>query len=167
MASKNNIFRNVVAGLCIAFAAATSFAADPYTLVAEDEISLQKIKTIFDAAIIKISLFKDDKLKIEDSGFKTIVKINSKKKLITYFSAWRMKKDVPEIKKLQFVNKLNDELIFVRFSMPRPTTLWCDYQFKYEGGITPFQIVNNYKLFARVTKGAVTLKDTDNIVGSD
>ncbi len=97
---------------------------------------------------------------------KVFVKIDNEKKLITYFTAWGLKEGVPEIKRLQLINKMNNELILVRFSMPRATTLWCDYQFYYEGGIAPYAIVNNYRTFIRVAKGGVTTKDTEKIIGS-
>jgi hypothetical protein len=167
MLTTKQMSRLMLATVCAAFFALTATAADPSTPLSEDDVTLQKIKTFFDAAFLKAEFDKDGGLKIEDGGFKTFVQVNKEKKLITFFSAWGLKASVPEIKKLQLVNTMNDDLIFVRFAMPRPTTLWCDYQFLYEGGITPYAIVNNYRMFAKVTKGAVAIKDPEDIIGSD
>ena len=57
--------------------------------------------------------------------------------------------------KLALVNRANDEKIIVRFAAPNAETLWCDYQILYEGGITPFNIMNSYRWFTKVCRGAV------------
>jgi hypothetical protein len=167
MITKKHVTRLLLTGLCIVFAAMTVFAADPYVPIGEDDVSLESIKSFFDAAFMKADFDEDGDLKIEDGSFKTYVRVDEEKKLITFFAAWALRASVSELKKLQFVNTLNDDLIFVRFVMTRPTVLWCDYQFLYEGGITPYAIVNNYRLFALVTKGAVATKDPEDIIGSD
>ena len=145
----------------------TTVVANPSAPLSESDVTLHKLKSIFDAAYIKAEFDSDGDLKIEDNGFKTFVQIDRDKGLIIFFAIWAMKASVPEIKRLKLVNTLNNDLIFVRFCMPRPTTLWCDYQFLFEGGITPFTIVHNYRLFAKVTKGAVATQDPEDIIGSD
>ncbi|MBU1236385.1 MAG: YbjN domain-containing protein [Gammaproteobacteria bacterium] len=161
----NHVAR-LLTGVWLGFFAMTALADDPNKLLAEEDVTLAKIKTFFDAAFLKTEM-DENKLKITDGGFKAFIKIDEKKKLITYFSGWKMKESVSETKKLQLVNKLNDDLIVVRFSMPRPTVLWCDYQVLYEGGVTPYSIVNNYRIFAKVTRGAASTRDPDDIIGSD
>lgn len=142
-------------------------AADLSTPVPEADVTLGKIKTIFETALMKAEFDEDGDLKIEENGVKTFVRVNKEKKLITFFSLWRLKAGVPEAKKLEFVNTLNNRLICVRFSMLKPTTLCCDYQFLYEGGITPYAILNSYRMFMKVTTGAVSAHDPDDIIGSD
>ena len=159
--------RLLVATVCFAIFALTAVAADPSWPLSEDEVTLQKIKTFFDAPFFKTEFDQYGVLKIVDRDTKTFIKVNKERKLITIFTAWRLKASVPETKKLQFVNTMNNGLIFVRFSMSGPTTLWCDYQFLYEGGITPGAIVNNYRLFAKVTREAVVKKDPEGIIGDD
>lgn len=136
-------------------------------LLTEDEVTIPRIKAYFDAAFFKTTVDSDGDLKIEDGGMKTFVRVDPEKKLISMFSLWGLKSTASEIDKLRFINQLNDDLIVVRFCMPRSSLLWCDYQVKYERGITPFSIVNNYRLFAKVVKGAVTRDDADGIIGSD
>ncbi len=154
----------LLCGLFVTYGARPSMAAD---LIDEDDVNVQKIKELFDAAFIKCEIDKDGDLLVVDEGMKIFLRIDKKRNLITFFSAWGLKSSVSELKKLQLVNKLNDDLIIVRFAMKTPMTLWCDYQFLYDGGVTPFTIVNNYKVYVRVTKGAVASQDPDDIIGSD
>ncbi|MBN1826217.1 MAG: YbjN domain-containing protein [Candidatus Eisenbacteria bacterium] len=151
----------------LVMAAHAAEASDPSVPLSEEEVTLDKIKTFFDAAFLKAEFDSDGDLKIDDEGLISYIKIDAEKKLITYFSPWAMKASIPDLKKLEFINDLNDGLVLARFCMPRSTTLWCDYQLLYDGGITPYTIISNYRLFAKVVKGAIITKDTDNIVGSD
>lgn len=167
MIKRYRITQLMLISILIGLAFLPTLAADPSVVVKEEEITLQKIKGYFDAAFLKAEFDKDGDLKIIDGGFKVFVKIDNEKKLISYFSLWGLKASVPEIKKLQLINTMNNDLIFVRFSMPRATTLLCDYQFLYEGGITPYSIITNYRTFARVSKGGIETKDPDNIIGSE
>lgn len=158
-------FPSIVAGICLIAGASSSLAQNE--VVDEEEINLRTIKTFFDSAFIKSEFDEDGDLKIEDDGLKTFIIVDEEKKMITYFSIWPLRASVPEMKKLQLVNTLNDDLILVRYCMPRPETLWCDYQVLYEGGITPYTIVNNYRMFAKVVKGTAQTKDPDDIIGTD
>jgi len=167
MITNNYMPRLLLAVVCTAFISVTALAADPSMPLNEDEVSLQKIKTFFDAAFLKATFDEDGDLRIEDGGFKVFVKVDREKKLIIFISAFNLKASVPAIKKLQFVNTLNADLIFARFSMRGPTTLLCDYQLLYEGGITPYTVVNNYRLYAKVINGAVCTQDPEDIIGSD
>ena len=133
----------------------------------EADVSLKKVQEIFDAAYLKTEIDKEGDLKIDDDGVKTFVRVDPARKLITFFTAWGFKASSPEVKKLQLLNTLNNEVIFVRFSMPQPATLWCDYQFLYDGGMTPHTLISNYKQFVRVASSAVSSKDPDNLIGSD
>lgn len=151
--------------LCIAVTARAG--SDPFTPVPEKDVTLKKLKTIFTTAFFKAEFDEDGDLKLEDSGMKIFVKMDTEKKLITFFTAVPLKQSVTEIKKLQLVNRLNNDLIFVRFCMPRPNTLWCDYDLSYEGGITPFAIINTYRLFAKVVGGAILTQDPEDIIGAE
>lgn len=142
-------------------------AAEPARVLAEPEVTLQRLKELYTAAFLKVEIDEDGDLRIDDDGIKTFVRLDAKRQLVTYLAAWRLKASVPQERKLQWVNSLNQELVMVRFSVPRPDSLVCDYQFFYEGGVTPYGLVHHYRQFVKVARGAVTLKDPDRIVGSD
>lgn len=124
-------------------------------ILSEHEVSLEKLESLFKAAFLRTERDSDGDLVIRDeSGVKTFVKIDKEKKLISFFSIWGLSDQIAESAKLKFVNELNDGLILVRFSLPRPTMLWCDYQFFYEGGIIPYQMIHTYRRFVSVCRGA-------------
>jgi hypothetical protein len=157
---------NRVTKLLLAFTCVVclSSVADPLPPLSESAVTLQVIKDIFNNAFIKAEIDKDGDLRISDGGLKCFVKIDPEKKLITLFSVWGLKENATELNKLRLINNLNDDLIFVRFVVASPTTLWCDYQFLYTDGIAPSTIVNNYRLFTIVSMGAVATRDPDDLV---
>jgi hypothetical protein len=162
--TRNYLKGLLLSGICIALCGYVAMASDHSTGLNENHVTLQKVKTFFDAALMNAKLDQDGDLLIEDGGFKTYVKLDKEKKMITFFSLWGLRDSVPETAKLELVNNLNRDLIFVRFSMPRTTVLYCDYQFLYGGGITPQAVLNNYRLYARVVKGAVLTRDPKDII---
>jgi hypothetical protein len=131
--------------------------------VEESAITKESVEAMFQGAFFPITRDKDDDLVIRDEGVNTFIRVESERKMITFFTLWGLKDKVKEIDKLRFINTLNDKLILARFSMPQSGVLWCDYQFYYEGGIRPFQIVNHYKRFVSVCKSAA-MRDTDDII---
>jgi len=170
MVRKNHMPRLLLAVVCASFIALTSLAADPSApstlkLLGEDEVTLQKIKTFFEAALYNAEFDKDGDLRITDGGLKTYVAIDKEKKVISFFSLWPLKASAPEIKRLQLLNSMNRDLILVRFYMQKPTVMVADYQFLYEKGITPYTIMSHYRLYAKVVKGGVIIKDPENIIG--
>lgn len=132
-------------------------------IISEQEMNLSKLESLFKGAFLHAEREKEDELIIRDeSGVKTFVKLDESKKMITFYSVWRLKEQFPEAAHLKFANGLNNGLILVRFSVPIPNILWCDHQFFYEGGILPYQIIHTYKRFVSVCIGAVQ-SDTTGI----
>ncbi|MBN2310795.1 MAG: YbjN domain-containing protein [Candidatus Hydrogenedentes bacterium] len=136
------------------------------TIIPEEELTVERVKELFEAAFIKCEIDSDGDLKIEDGGLITFVRIEKEKTLLSFFSLWAMKEDAPELQKLQLINSFNDDLIIVRFSLRNATTLWCDYQLSFQDGMMPNQIVQSYRLFFKVVVGAVGTRDPENLIGS-
>ena len=131
--------------------------------IGESVVTKEGVENIFKGAFFPITRDKDDDLVIRDEGVNTFIRVDTDRKMITFFTLWGLKDRVKEIDKLRFINTLNDKLVLARFSMPQSGVLWCDYQFYFEGGISPFQIVNHYKRFVSVCKSAA-MRDTDDII---
>ena len=159
--------RAILFGLCFGMATVAALATDPWEPLQEKDVDLQKVKSFFDAAFLKAEHFEDGSLVIENDGIVTFVNVEHERKIISFASGFPLKASASEIQKLKFINELNDGVVFVRFCMPKPTRLWCDYQMLYEGGITPYSIVNSYRYFVRVMKHAVSTRDEENLVGTD
>ncbi len=133
----------------------------------DEDVSVEKVESLFKAAFLRAERDQNGELLVkDDSGVTTLVRVNTGNKMITFFSVWGLKSDFTEESKLKLVNKLNEKLALVRFTMLNPSTMSCDYQVLYEQGVTPFHIINTYRVFASMTKGA-TLFDSENMLGTD
>jgi hypothetical protein len=151
----------------LALGTAAARAADAPRMLAESELTLERLQEVFSAAYLKTEIDADGDLRIDEDGIKTFVRLDPKRRLVTYLAAWRLKASVPRERKLQWVNALNQDLVMVRFTVANTPNLVCDYQFFYEGGVHAQALVHHYRQFVNVVRGAVTLKDPDKIVGSD
>jgi hypothetical protein len=141
--------------------------ADVKTPIPEDEFTMEAAKAAMDQAAFKTEIDSDGDLKVADGSVVAYLRLDAERKLVSLFVIYRIKASATEIERLRLINRLNDKVILVRFSNPDEFKLWCDYQFYYEGGITPFMLVNNFRNFVRVTRLAVSQHDTEDIVGSD
>lgn len=151
----------------VAAGAASGLQAAPQEVLPEDQITTVRVAELFRAALMKVTIDSDGDIIIEDGGMKTCIKLDASKKLITYFSVWPLKPAASELDKLKLVNRLNNQLIVTRFSVVNDSVLWCDYQLSYENGLTPYTIVNSYRVYAKVVKGAVSTQDPDDLIGTD
>jgi hypothetical protein len=99
-------------------------------------------------------------------GDRQFIKIDPERSIITFFVAFGLRSRVLDSDKLKFANKLNDELVLARFSVPRSDILWCEHQLLYDGGVTAFRIINTYKWFVNVCRRAAQ-EDKAGIIGTD
>lgn len=137
-------------------------------VVPEGRLTIELIKHHLDQAAYKTEVDDDGDLKVtDDRGFIAFFRLDPERRIVTLFAIYPFKRSAPELAKLRLVNQLNDKVIFVRFSMPEPGTLWCDYQFTYENGLTPRYILQCYRLFARVAPAAVGMHDQEDLIGRE
>ncbi len=137
-------------------------------IIPENEVTIEKLHSFFQAAFLPSRLSKDNRLLlIEQNGVKILLLVNIERKIISYVSVWHLKKSFPEDAKLRLVNKLNNKLPLVRFSMPKPEELWCDYQISYENGVYAYQIISSYRIFLRTVQDAAMGCYQENIIGSE
>lgn len=129
-------------------------------MLKDDEVSVERIEALAKQAFIRTDRDKDGDLVLREDGVNTFVQVETDRKMITFFALWSFPSRFNIEEKLQYVNRLNNGKILVRFSVMKQDTLYCDYQFLYEGGINPFNIINTYKRFASVCRGAV--RDVEN-----
>lgn len=144
------------------------FSNDIYTLISEDDLSLELMQFYFDAAFYTTDFDSDGDLLIKsDSGMKTFISIKEETSLITFFSIWSIKESIELYDKLKFANKINNELVYVKFSISSRGDLFCESHILFEGGVSPYTIIKNYKLFELVVKAAISTKDVDDYIGND
>ena len=152
-------------GVLILVAGVSNLARADSPMLLEDEVTTVKVMSIMKAAYLKSSIDEDGDVRIEDEGVITFITVDSKRKLLKYFSFWRMKEDVSMERKLDLVNRWNKDLIFVKFFVARPTTLATEYWLMYDNGVPEHQLVTSYREFKKVVSGAVSDNDPDDIIG--
>lgn len=140
--------------------------SDTNTLLKYENITLVKLKSFFDSALLNTEITSENTLKVEDDWIKVNVRVNKDWNLIVFSASWNLKSSVQEIKKLQLANKINEKLIVIRASVLNQNILYCDYYVSYKGGITHLMIINNYRLFNRVFRSTFD-KDDEKIIGND
>lgn len=154
-------------GLSTALLAANTAQVDTQqTLIPAEDISTARLAEIFQAAFISAKVDQDGDLEVRENDITLYAKVDPDKQLISWFALWKLKEDESELKKLQMANRMNDKLIFARFSVPDATTLWCDHHQLFAGGVSAYALVQNYRLTSKVCRGAVASMDDDDLVAS-
>ena len=130
----------------------------------EGEVNAQKLAEIFKVAYMKCTIDEDGDLLVQTDGPRVFVSVQEDKKLLKFIAMYGLKESATEEMKMAFVNRMNDGIIFARFSVARADTLMADYYLPYEEGILAFQIVAALRLFGRVVPGAIQACDKDDLV---
>ena len=135
-------------------------------VIAENEVTTSNLAQIFKRAFFKTSLDDDGDLVVHSDGPRVIVTVNQDNKLIEFMSIYGVKESAPLDMKYAFTNRMNDDIILGRFSIPeqRPDMLIADYYLPFEEGIPAFQIVSVLRLFARVVSSAIRQCDKNDLV---
>ncbi len=135
-------------------------------VLAENEITKESLAALFKRAFLSTSFDKDGDLVVQTDGPRVFVTVDEDKKLLKYMSIYGVKESSPVELKHALVNKMNNDIIFGRFSIPEktPGMLIADYFLPYEEGIPAFQIVSAIRLFARVVPVAIRACDDNDLV---
>ena len=132
---------------------------------AEEEVTMQRVFELFEAAYVECEIDEHNDIKVvTDSGPRLFVSQDETNKLLRYLSFYRFREGTGELEKLRFVNALNDDVIFVRFSLGNGDSLVADYYLPYGRGVVPFHIVNTAKLVGRVIITALRQHDEDDLL---
>ena len=124
-------------------------------IISDENFSLKKIAQILDEAYFDVDNDNDKYLGVSAGGSRVLVNFEEENKVLTFISLWEIEKgSITE--HLELVNKLNRDIILVRFSV-KEKTLWCDQQFLVKGGLTAKWVVMSLKRFGEVCKGAVVM----------
>jgi hypothetical protein len=134
-------------------------------LINEEKVTPESIVALFETALIKALLDEDGDIQVTtDMGTVFFVTLLKDQKILKYLSFFSFKDKVSPEQKLSFLNQLNASVIFSRFSMPKENVLLSEYFLSYEEGISSYQIVKSFRLFERVTMGAIKRFDTSHLI---
>jgi len=136
-------------------------------IIKETDVNEKTIAAVFQQAYMDCVIDHDNDVKITDDGVRTFVRFDPERKVLTMFNVWPLRESAPLEKKLEWLNRLNNKLVLVRFTMPKPDSLWCDYQLLVAGGLNPYSLVMTYRLFLNVIRGALSREDPEDFVGRE
>jgi hypothetical protein len=143
----------------------------PFTLVsaevmAEGDVATANLTKLFEQAMFKTSLDKDGDLVVHTDGPRIIVMVVAGKKLLKFMCFYGFKASARQDAKLSFVNRLNDEFTFARFSVPskNPNALVADYHMPFDGGIPAFLVVEAVRWLSRVVPGAIRVCNDQGLI---
>jgi len=121
----------------------------------ETEVQPENLLNLFKEAYLKVTIDRDGDLKIETDMGVSFLRMIEDRKLLKYISMYGFKTTATEPDKLSFLNTLNHQIIFCRFSMPKPEVLMAEYFLSYEEGISAYQIIRSFRLFERIAVVAI------------
>jgi hypothetical protein len=135
------------------------------SLINEEKVNPETIGRLFENALIKTTVDEDGDIQVTtDMGTIFFVSILQDQKMLKYLSFFSFKDKLSPEQKLSFLNKLNSGVILSRFSMPKENVLLSEYFLSYEEGISSFQVVKSFRLFERITVGAIKQFDKSNLI---
>jgi len=133
--------------------------------LAEEQIDTPKLLSLFKQAFLDVEVAGDTRLRVRaENGTRVSVAVDTKRQLIQFVVAYGLREDAPMIDKLALCNRVNDQVIFVRFSVSDPTTLVSDYSLPFDGGVTAAAIMATLRRMARITGQSIGEMDEDKLV---
>ena len=140
--------------------------AEAAEVIAENDVTPENIRTLFKRAFYSASLDDDGDVCVDTDGLRVHVTVMDNTKLLRYVTVYGIKDTAPLESKHAFVNKMNDDVILCRFSIPEHDhdALYADYFLPFGEGVLAFQIVSALRWFARVVSSAIRDCDENNLV---
>jgi hypothetical protein len=136
-------------------------------ILAETEVNKENIAELLKRAFIKASFDKDgDLVGQPDGGPRVLIQVESGAKLLKFTCYFGVKDTFSLAEKHAFVNKINDQIVMVRFSISerRPDALVTEYFLPFEEGVSAYQVVNVLRMFGRIVTTAIRQYDENNMV---
>lgn len=134
--------------------------------IPEDEVTIDNLRDLLDRAFYRSEIDEDGDVAIIIRDRRMYLDIRSSAKVLGYSAFFSVKEDAPIQQRHALVNRLNDSIVMVRFSIreQNPGVLVADYHLSYEGGISPFQVVTTLRNFDQIIVLAMSNLDEDDII---
>ena len=134
--------------------------------IVESEVTPENVRDLFSRAFYSTHVDDDGDVVVNAEPMSVFISINRDNKLLKYSTYYQVDENAPLESKHAFVNKMNDDVIFCRFSIPESheDTLVTDYFLPFGESISSFQIVSALRLFASVVVNAIRDCDDDDLV---
>ena len=133
-------------------------------LVTPDNVTIEMVQETYEAAMMDASLDEEKKqIRIKEEVVAKAFLSESKERLqlVAYYG---IKEDAQRIDRLELVNRINENYVFIRAGIDDDGDLWFDYTILLKGGITKKAIVQATRVFLMLVPRAVNECDEDGIV---
>lgn len=90
-----------------------------------------------------------------DSGMHLQLPVDEPRKLIGFIATYALQTEAPLADKLAFMNRVNDRVVVVRFSLLGEDTLYVDHQLPFDGGVTAAAVIGCARRMGRITPQAI------------
>ena len=116
--------------------------------IEEQDVSKDRIEALFKQAYFNVSRDDDDDLVVNDD-LSVFILVQEAAKRIRFLALIHANEDVEVSKKLEVVNRINDEYTFCRIYVPseKKDVLGADLELTFEGGIIPLHIISLFRKF--------------------
>lgn len=124
-------------------------------MITPDNLSINLLKSTFEAAYMDVSQDSDDGLKIEEACGVFIRPDLESKNRISLYAVFGFKDRSKKIQRLECVNRINEDYIMVCAFATDNGLLFFKYDIMLDGGLTKKALVLAVKRFASIPHAAV------------
>ena len=116
-------------------------------VIEEEDVSIERLREVFDAAFLKTEITSSGNLKIYDDRDFAYISLPEDMDLIRFSVTYGFKDGTSLEDKLALTNRVNNEVVVTRWSVTDAGKLDTDYYLSYENGVLGYQVVRSYKRF--------------------
>jgi hypothetical protein len=133
-------------------------------LVTPDNVSIEMIQEIYDAAMMEASLDEESQYIRIKEEVRAQATLSESKERIQLLAFYGIKEDAQRIDRLELANRVNENFAVVRAGINDEGDLSFDYSIILRGGVTRKAIVQATRVFLMLVPRAVNDCDEDGIV---
>lgn len=130
-------------------------------IIEEADVTIERLRKVFDAAFLKTEITRSGALKVSDSGDFAYISLLEGMDLIRISVTYGFEDGTRLADKLELANKVNNEVVVTRWSITDKGKLDTDYYLSYENGVLGYQIVRSYKRFLSCGVSGLRKDDKD------
>jgi hypothetical protein len=131
-------------------------------LIHPEEVNSTLLKQLFDDAYMETSIDSDGDVRIKDK-YSCYLRSDAEGKMLTVYAIFGFSESAEPAGKLEFVNRVNDQVKVVRASVMSDGRFLFDYYIPVDGGITKRAVVVIVRRFLSCIESAMA-QDTANVV---
>lgn len=133
-------------------------------LLTPDTVTLEAVRDVYEQAFLDAVLDEDKRqIRLREEVLARVYLSETKERLqmVAYYG---VKDDAQRADRLELVNRINENYVFIRAGIDDDGDLWFDHCLLLKGGVTKKAVVQATRLFLMLVPRAVNECDEDGIV---